>query len=66
MKRCMHEVNRHIEGTVTQIFLIGPSFCFMKSRKKSLKNTLKVSHLFNRWPKKKSEKKKIKIYISIN
>ena len=33
----------HIEGTVSQIFLICPSFCFMKSRKRSCKNKLKVS-----------------------
>ena len=47
MKLCMQEVNIHIKGTETQIFLIGPSFCFMKFRKKkSCKNTPKVSPFF--------------------
>ena len=35
-----------MQGTVSQISFTGPRFCFMKSRKKSLKNTLKVSRFF--------------------
>ena len=30
-------VHYHIEGTVSQIFYLGLSFCFMKSRKLSFK-----------------------------
>ena len=41
-----HEVKVWIEGTVSQIFFVSPIFCFMKSRKKCLKNTLKVSRFF--------------------
>ena len=33
---------------MSQIFFKCPSFCFMKSRKKSFKNTLKVSRSFNK------------------
>ena len=47
-----------MEGSISQILVICPSFCFMKPRQKLLKNTLKV--------KNKSEKKKIKIYVSKN
>ena len=43
MKLSGHKGKIHIEGTVSQIFLMGPSLCFMESRKKSLKNALKVS-----------------------
>ena len=36
-------VDDHSEGTVSQIFYLGPSFCFMKSRKLSCKKYQKVS-----------------------
>ena len=33
----------HMEGTLSQIFYLGPSFHFMKSRKKSFKKCQKVT-----------------------
>ena len=33
----LYIVHHHIEGTVSQIFDLGLSFCFMKSSKVSLK-----------------------------
>ena len=47
MKLCMQEVNIHIKGTETQIFLIGPSFCFMKFRKKRVVNIHQKFPLFS-------------------
>ena len=35
-----------MEGTVSQISFIGPSFCFWKSRKKGFKNVVKVARFF--------------------
>ena len=35
MKVAGHVVKVHLEGTVSQIFYLGPSFYFMKSRKLS-------------------------------
>ena len=35
MKIAGHVVKVHLEGTVSQIFYLGPSFYFMKSRKLS-------------------------------
>ena len=35
-----------MDGTVSQIFSIGPGFCFMKSRKKCFETVVKVSHFF--------------------
>ena len=29
LKFCMHFINIHVEGTVSQIFDLGLSFCFM-------------------------------------
>ena len=37
LKFCIHIYGSHIEGTVSQIVYIGPSFHFMQSRKKSFK-----------------------------
>ena len=37
MKLSRHKVRIHIEGTVSQIFHIGPSFYFIKFRKKVAK-----------------------------
>ena len=36
----------HMEGTVSQIFDIGPSSCFIKCRKLSFKNSPKSSRFF--------------------
>ena len=38
-----HNVKIHIEGTVSQIFLICFTFCFIKFRKKCLKKNIDVS-----------------------
>ena len=46
MKLFIHEVKVWMERTVSQIYFIGPRFCFMKSRKKCLENTQKVSRFF--------------------
>ena len=35
-----------MEGTVSQIFFIGPSFYFIEFRKKSFKNVEKVTRFF--------------------
>ena len=35
MKIAGHVIEVHLEGTVSQIFYLGPSFYFMKSRKLS-------------------------------
>ena len=43
LKLSRHGVKVWKEGTVSQIIFKCPSFCFMKSRKKCFKNTLKVS-----------------------
>ena len=38
----MHLDGGHLEGNVSQIFLLGPSFHFKNSRKKVLKNDQKL------------------------
>ena len=38
MKFGRHVVKGHSEGTVSQIFDLGPSFYFMKCRKLNVKN----------------------------
>ena len=42
-KCCTCVVDGHSEGTVSQIFDLGPSFYFMKSRKLSCRKYKKVS-----------------------
>ena len=41
MKLCRHLVKGLMEGTVSQIFLIGPSFYFIEFRKKMFKKCKK-------------------------
>ena len=42
----MHVDECYLEGTMSQIFYLGPSFYFMQSRKKSFKNCPKVTVFF--------------------
>ena len=46
MKLYMLILDYIMEGTVSQIFDLGPSFYFMKCRKKGLKKSLKVTRFF--------------------
>ena len=39
--------NIHLEGTVSQIFDIGPRFYFMKSRKIIMKKIIKIFPFFD-------------------
>ena len=67
LKLYRHGVKVQMEGTVTQFFFKCPSFGFMKSRKKCLKNTLKVSRFFklnkNYDPKKNLRHSALQRYI---
>ena len=44
----MHVDEGHLEGSVSQMFYLGPSFYFMQSRKKSYKNYQKLPVFLNR------------------
>ena len=47
MKIVMLVVESHSEGCVSQILYVGPSFCFMKSRKLSSKKWYKSFPFFD-------------------
>ena len=42
----MHVDEGYMEGSMSQIFYLGPSFYFMESRKKSFKKLPKVTRFF--------------------
>ena len=44
----MHVDEGHLEGSVSQIFYLGPSFYFMQSRKKVVKNDQKLPVFLNK------------------
>ena len=46
LKFVMYVHTDHLEGTVSQIFFLGPSSHFMKSTKKSFKKCKKVTRFF--------------------
>ena len=46
MRFHIHVINIHLEGTVSQILYIGPSFYFMKSRKNNKEKIIKIFPFF--------------------
>ena len=42
LRFCLHSLHTHLEGTVSQIFYLGSSFCFMTKNGKHLINFVKI------------------------